>query len=297
MPVAISHGTEAEVQAQPRRDSPSRAGSSPQAGSSQVGLAQERSPHAESAWSDPRAVGRANDPAKALAAAPATDDGEREVKHATKASGYESTRPDVRACVPPASRRILDLGCSSGALGYALKRAQPECFVAGIEFDPGYAHEAEARLDRVFTMDLDELPEHTRVLAELGPFDCVIAADVLEHLRDPWRVLASAVSLLGEGGVAIVSLPNVRHWSVIRALVWHGSWPRRPAGIFDATHLRWFTASDARELLESAGLVDVEVSLQYWGGRMAGWRARVFDHVPAREFLAYQHLLVGRRRI
>jgi SAM-dependent methyltransferase len=218
-----------------------------------------------------------------------------EERRAAKTGGYESSRPDVRAFVPQGARRILDLGCSSGALGDALKQARPDRYVVGIEFDADYAREAEERLDRVFTMDLDDLPAQLELLAELGPFDCVIAADVLEHLRDPWRVLACATSLLDAGGVAIVSLPNARHWTVIRALLWHGSWPRRPAGIFDGTHLRWFTLRDARDLLESADLVTTAVSRRYWGGRLSDWRARLFGATPLREFLAYQHILLGRR--
>jgi SAM-dependent methyltransferase len=214
---------------------------------------------------------------------------------AAKAGGYESSRPDVRALVPQAARRILDLGCSSGALGEALKQAQPGRYVVGIEFDGDYAQEAEGRLDRVFTMDLDELPSQMELLSELAPFDCIVAADVLEHLRDPWRVLACATSLLDADGVAIVSLPNARHWTVIRALLWRGSWPRRPAGIFDGTHLRWFTLTDARGLLESAGLVTTTVSSQYWGGRLERLRAHLFSRIPFREFLAYQHILLGRR--
>lgn len=216
-------------------------------------------------------------------------------QRAAKADGYESTRPDVCALVPPGSRRILDLGCSSGVLGHVLKAQRPDRYVVGIEFDAGYAQEAEERLDRVLTMDLDDLPAHMELLAELGPFDCVVAADVLEHLRDPWRVLACATSLLESGGVAIVSLPNARHWTVIRALLWNGTWPRRPAGIFDSTHLRWFTRRDAEGLLESADLTTTTVLRQYWGGRMASWRARLFGRTPLREFLAYQHVLLGRR--
>jgi SAM-dependent methyltransferase len=218
-----------------------------------------------------------------------------EERRAAKTGGYESSRADVRAFVPQDSRRILDLGCSSGALGAALKRTRPDRYVVGIEFDADYASEAEGRLDRVFAMDLDDLPARMELLAELGPFDCIVAADVLEHLRDPWRVLACATSLLSPGGVTIVSLPNARHWTVIRALLWHGSWPRRPAGIFDGTHLRWFTLRDARDLLESADLVTTAVSRRYWGGRLASWRARLFGSTPLREFLAYQHILLGRR--
>jgi SAM-dependent methyltransferase len=214
---------------------------------------------------------------------------------AARANGYENPRSDVRALVPETSRRILDLGCASGLLGQALKQEQPGRRVVGIESNSGYAREAETRLDRVLALDLDELPEHVQALSELAPFDCIIAADVLEHLRDPWRVLACATLLLDVGGVAVVSLPNVRHWTVIRALLWSGSWPRRPAGIFDGTHLRWFTLRDAQGLLDSAHLLTTGVSRQYWEPHTLRPLVRVLDRTPLRSFLAYQHILVGQR--
>ena len=43
---------------------------------------------------------------------------------------------------------------------------------------------------------------------------------------------------------------NVRYWETFWTLARHGTWPRREAGIFDATHLRWFTLGDAMNLLD-----------------------------------------------
>jgi 2-polyprenyl-3-methyl-5-hydroxy-6-metoxy-1,4-benzoquinol methylase len=168
----------------------------------------------------------------------------------SRAGGYERARPDVQALVPRSARRILDLGCSSGLLGAALKKRQG-AEVVGIELDAGYAREAEDRLDRVFRLDLDELPGRSNL--DLGEFDCIVATGVLEHLRDPWEVFRHAVGLLGPTGSAVISLPIVRHWTVLRTLL-GGSWPRRDAGIFDRTHLRWFTLPDAKDLVTDAGL-------------------------------------------
>ena len=45
-------------------------------------------------------------------------------------------------------------------------------------------------------------------------------------------------------------LPNVAHWSTYAHLA-RGSWPRKPEGIFDATHLRWFIREQAPSVLKS----------------------------------------------
>lgn len=216
------------------------------------------------------------------------------------AHAYESPRPEVQALVPAGARRILDAGCSSGALGAALK-ARQGAEVVGVEVDPVYAAAARERLDAVVEADLEELAARPGLRDELGRFDCLVAADVLEHLRDPWGVLRTLVELVEPGGTVIVSLPNVRHWETFWALARHGTWPRRSEGVFDATHLRWFTLADAIGLLDQAGVETVQVSRQVrlgthyndvWDPRIR-WAARV---PGLRAFLTFQHVLAGRRR-
>src|SRR5258706_12918250 len=103
----------------------------------------------------------------------------------SRAFAYENPRPDVQALVPPGARRILDLGCSSGAVGAALKARQGAEGV-GLELDPGYAADAALRLDRVVRGDLEEMAAREDLAADLGRFDCPVAGDVPEHLRGPW---------------------------------------------------------------------------------------------------------------
>jgi 2-polyprenyl-3-methyl-5-hydroxy-6-metoxy-1,4-benzoquinol methylase len=211
---------------------------------------------------------------------------------AVRRAAYESARPDVQALVPATARRILDLGCASGELGAALKRRQG-AEVVGVELDPDYARDAAGRLDRVVNADV------AAALADaeaLGRFDCVIAADVLEHLVDPWDALRRAAALLDPGGAVVLSVPNVRYALTFWRLIRDGRWPREPAGVFDATHLRWFTPRDARELLEQAGLaVEREVPRYFF----RGWVLRgalLLGRTGLAEFLAGQYVFLGRRR-
>ena len=211
---------------------------------------------------------------------------------------YENPRPEVQELVPHEARRILDLGCSSGALGAALHDRQGS-EVVGVERDPVYAESARSRLHEVVEADVEELFAAPEAVAALGCFDCVVAADVLEHLRDPWSVTRVAASKLVRGGTAVISVPNVRYWETFRELGLRGRWPRRDEGIFDATHLRWFTLSDARELLGGAGLEPTEVRPLYrlrpadWRSERAGRRLAVG---PLRPFLAFQYVIAARRR-
>jgi methionine biosynthesis protein MetW len=200
-----------------------------------------------------------------------------------RAHAYENARPEVAALVPNGARRVLDLGCASGALGASLK-ARQGCEVVGVELDPDYARDAGERLDRVICADV--------ATAEVdGPFDCLIAADVLEHLEDPWAVLSRYAQLLEPGARAVISLPNARHWELLFEVGLRGTFPRRSAGIFDRTHLRWFTLADAYGLCSAAGLEVEQVERVPRPGAPA-WTAAV---PGVRAFGAFQHLVAARR--
>jgi methionine biosynthesis protein MetW len=207
-----------------------------------------------------------------------------------RAEAYEGERPEVQALVPASARRVLDLGCAAGALGAGLKSRADAPEVVGVELDPGYAEHAAARLDRVVQGDVGE----ALARGDLGRFDCIVAADVLEHLADPWQALRRATELLEPGGTVVISLPNVRFFETFWQLGVRGRWPRREQGIFDSTHLRWFTLRDALDLAQQAGLTVAEVRplirIRPAGSRfdrLFGW----LGSTPLRELFAFQYLL------
>ena len=161
--------------------------------------------------------------------------------------GLSQSHRLVIDAVPPGSR-VLDAGCSTGYLAERLSARG--CAVTGVEADPEAAAAAEDHCDQVIAGDLEEHSVRSRIP---GPYEVVIFADVLEHLRDPWGTLAFSRELLAPGGVVLLSLPNVAVWSARRALV-RGRFPYAEHGIFDRTHLRFFTRASARELAGRAGL-------------------------------------------
>jgi 2-polyprenyl-3-methyl-5-hydroxy-6-metoxy-1,4-benzoquinol methylase len=204
--------------------------------------------------------------------------------------GYETARPDVQALVPATAQRILELGCSTGALGAALK-ARNGAFVLGVEIDPEYARQAERRLDRVVVSDAETFLGEGR--PEEAPFDCLVGADVFEHLSDPWAALDRAIDLLSPGATVVVSLPNVLHWPGLWRVIIGGRWPRDDVGVFDRTHLRWFTMRDAIDLLNGAGLRVSTVSPNYPGRGLLLAMTKVLGHTPLRRFLAVQWIVVA----
>ena len=208
----------------------------------------------------------------------------------SRAGGYESPRPDVQACVPITAKRILELGCSTGALGAALK-ARNGAFVFGVEIDPEYARLAIPRLDRVVVADAETFLSTSK--PEEAPFDCLIGADVFEHLVDPWGALAYAVEFLEPGATVVISLPNIPYWPALLRIIRSQRWPRDDQGIFDRTHLRWFTTQDAIDLLGGAGLCLKTVKLNYSTHGLRLMLTKAWAHTPLRGFLVRQHIFVA----
>ena len=143
-------------------------------------------------------------------------------------------------------RRLLDVGAADGLLSRHL--TERGWRVTGLEADPDAAQAGAGHCERMIVADLNqETPEVG------GPFDAIVYGDVLEHLADPGRVLATLDGSLAPDGVAVVSVPNVAHlW--IRLSLLAGRFDYADRGILDRTHLRFFTRRSLRALLHGAGL-------------------------------------------
>ncbi len=161
---------------------------------------------------------------------------------------YQHARPEILGLIPDAARRVLDVGCGAGILGASIK-ARQTAEVHGVELTSHAAGKAEACLDRVWNLPIESaLPE----LAD-GYYDCIVAADVLEHVIDPWATLTALKEKLSPDGRMVVSLPNVQNWEVVSNLL-EGKWDYRRDGILDRTHLHFFTRKSVEELFWNAGL-------------------------------------------
>jgi O-antigen biosynthesis protein len=212
---------------------------------------------------------------------------------------FGHARPEVLELVPITARRVLDIGCGAGRLGEAIK-ARQNAEVVGIERDEAAAAVARMRLDEVIVGDVEQLA----LDFPPGSFDAIVCADILEHLREPERLLQQARSWLAPGGRLVASIPNIRHNSVVRSLL-EGNWTYEPAGLLDRTHLRFFTRREVEKLFHRAGFaIDV---LRWVGspiddprerrpGEVCAGRLRIggLSDADADEFYAYQYLAIAR---
>jgi len=144
---------------------------------------------------------------------------------------------------PPS--RVLDLGCSHGVLSEQLREIGHH--VTGVDL---VEHDGvRARVDRFVAADLSR-----GIPAEVGgDYDVVVAADVLEHVRHPERLLAEAQRCLRSGGSVVASVPNFAHWYP-RMRVTMGRFDYDRRGILDRGHMRFFTRRSFERIVAEQGL-------------------------------------------
>jgi 2-polyprenyl-3-methyl-5-hydroxy-6-metoxy-1,4-benzoquinol methylase len=160
---------------------------------------------------------------------------------------YANERPDVVAALPRPLGRVLDVGCGAGGMARGLRAAGASELV-GIEIVPDAAARAADVLDRVIVG-----PVESRLMELDGEFDTILCLDVLEHLANPAEVLSELRRYAREGAHLQVSVPNARHYSLVRDLVLHGTFGYSDWGHRDNTHLRWFTRRDIIDLVRASG--------------------------------------------
>jgi 2-polyprenyl-3-methyl-5-hydroxy-6-metoxy-1,4-benzoquinol methylase len=146
----------------------------------------------------------------------------------------------------PRGASVLDVGCWSGSAGSFLIEHR-DVTVDGVEPDEAMASLAQSHYRDVFTGSLEDFLDRNQ-----RRYDRILFLDVLEHLSEPLEPLRRSKELLLPGGRALVSVPNVAHWSVRKELLL-GRWRYEDTGLLDRTHLRFFTLESAAELLTNAG--------------------------------------------
>lgn len=193
---------------------------------------------------------------------------------------------------------ILDVGAGSGQLGRIL--ADTGLVIDGVEPDAEAADAARPFYRSIMPARIEdaELPTAT--------YEVVICADVLEHTTDPLAVLRHVVAASTTEAVFIISLPNVAHIAA-RLLLLAGTFPRHDRGIFDRTHLHFYTRATAVELVRDAGLVIGGISTtpvpleEVWppflgtATREVAMRAQAYAARLSANLFAYQWLIVARR--
>jgi len=200
---------------------------------------------------------------------------------------YEYLRKDVISAIPPAAKYVLSVGCAAGVTEAELVKRGIK--VVGVEINPEAAEIARQRGLTVLEGDASEVD--VGIAGDL--YDCLIYADILEHLTDPAGLLKKHVKSLKPGGIIYVSIPNFRHYSVFWELFMRGHVKYKDAGILDRTHLRVTTRKMVLQWFEQAGLKLVR--WKYINNRKKAKLISACFLWLAQEFTAVQIGVIGKK--
>ncbi|MDB4903991.1 MAG: cyclopropane fatty acyl phospholipid synthase [Mucilaginibacter sp.] len=149
---------------------------------------------------------------------------------------YSAFNTEVFSATPLTAKSILDIGCGTGELGKALKEQAPERIVYGITYSEEEKIEATSKIDTVIMADLNSFNFNDLE----KKFDVVIASHVLEHLYQPWEVVANMQLKLDIKGKLIIAIPNLLYYKY-RLQILKGKFKYSlNGGIMDITHFRFF---------------------------------------------------------
>ncbi|MCI8821160.1 MAG: methyltransferase domain-containing protein [Lachnospiraceae bacterium] len=212
-----------------------------------------------------------------------------------RAEYYLGIRQDLPGLIAEPKEKalnILEIGCGCGAMMGYIRGMFPNARTYGVELIPEVALIA-AHLGEVLCGDIEkmELPWEEEY------FDYVIMGDVLEHLMNPEEVLRKLRKYLKTGGHIIISMPNVKHYSVLLPLLRWDVFPYGDSGILDRTHVKMYTGTEIHKLVLRSGY-KIEALGYHSYSKPTEQEEQMLDILesfldgPSKEsFLAYQYIL------
>jgi 2-polyprenyl-3-methyl-5-hydroxy-6-metoxy-1,4-benzoquinol methylase len=162
-------------------------------------------------------------------------------------------------------KRVLDLGCVDegsreiGRLHQKLRRSASRC--VGADYDVDGINNLRAQGHHIVYADVTRDPPEE--LLGQGPFDVVVAGEIIEHLSDPGALFRFSAPLLDPHGELLITTPNPYALHRVRSGWKHVTWENVdhvaymfPSGIAELAdrhrmELRWYgTAGASSSLLD-----------------------------------------------
>ncbi len=150
----------------------------------------------------------------------------------------------------PSGTKILDIGCATGYMAEYLQEYK-NCTVVGVENNQEQAQLAQKMCSVVFVGSIESPEVQFQIdqyVRKESLFNCVYMSEVIEHLVDPWKILAVLQRWLRRDGCLIITTCNIANWRMRKELM-KGKWAYQEYGVLDKTHLRFFTYETFRQML------------------------------------------------
>lgn len=178
-----------------------------------------------------------------------------DIEHGT----WPKNRIEAILYFKPTGHRVLDIGCGDGNLLFQLRRQFDELW--GLEFSAERLRQARAYLK---DLNFNGLGGSAEKIPEIPSesIDCIVTADVIEHIPDVYAATSEMYRILKPGGILLINTPNIAFIKK-RMLLTCGrfpstSQPNEGLGndiLFDGGHLHYFTYRSLTGLLKKYGFV------------------------------------------
>lgn len=182
------------------------------------------------------------------------------------------------------NKNILDIGCADGTFGDKLTKQGATVY--GVDVSPLAVSAARKKIQNAFVVDINsqKLPFRSK------NFDLVIASEVVEHLFNPKKLLSEAKRTLKDNGALLLTTPNFLYWGNRIAFLF-GSFKYEKSGMFDESHVHFYTYKSLKAELDEAGLEILKENHIYAGTEMTNSIKRALPSV-----FAYQFVISSRKK-
>lgn len=153
------------------------------------------------------------------------------------------------------SPRIIDFGCYRGELLNTLGNLLPGSALFGSDIE-NFIQQNNEKIN-FLKIDLNDVNQ-LKCLEE-NKFDVLILADILEHILTPLDILREMHKFRTDKSNVFLSIPNSGHW-YFRLKVLFGKFDYEENGLFDKTHIRFFTLKTIRELILKSNFEIIDLS-------------------------------------
>ncbi len=205
----------------------------------------------------------------------------------------------ILSLVTPESE-VLECGCSTGYMTRWMQE-KLHCKVSVVEIDEACFQQARSFAVDGYCGDLTE--EGWFEYFKEKRFDCILCADVLEHLAAPVPVVKKLSQLLKEDGKVIISIPNIAHNDILLKLA-ADRFDYTSTGLLDDSHVHFWGYHNLETFCQEAGLSIVEIdghmnptgTTEQFAGQTVAADPVLLHHLLRRPLgEVYQYVLVAQK--
>ncbi len=147
---------------------------------------------------------------------------------------------------------LLDIGASAGLFLHTVRETEPHWRVSGIEA----SYQAVKSCKQMFGIDLMHgMLEDMPLELHRQKYDVISMFDIIEHVKEPLKMMQKVSELLKDDGVLILTTPNIQSWTakLLQSRWW--SYRLMHNVLFARQSMRHLLSRSSLEVIRMRGLI------------------------------------------